>query len=104
MRAIAHYQGEIYTFEVAAGQSVLDAAEAAGLVLPASCHSGVCTTCASKLRSGSVSQPDAMGISPELQEAGYALICISQALSDIEFDADREDEVYELQFGSQSRK
>ncbi len=44
-----------------------------------------------------------MGISPELQAEGYALICVSQALSDLEFDADREDEVYELQFGARSR-
>lgn len=104
MRAIAHYQGETYTFDVAEGQSILDAAESAGFKLPASCHSGVCTTCSSRIRSGSVSQPDAMGISPELQEKGYALICVSQALSDIEFDTDCEDEVYELQFGVQTRK
>jgi ferredoxin len=47
---------------------VLAAAEAAGVPLPSSCCSGVCTTCAAKLSSGSVHQPDAMGVKADLRE------------------------------------
>ncbi len=40
-----------------------------------------------------------MGLSPDLQEQGYALLCVSHAKSDLEVETQDEDEVYELQFG-----
>jgi ferredoxin len=40
-----------------------------------------------------------MGLSPQLQSQGYALLCVSYALSDLEVETQDEDEVYELQFG-----
>ena len=44
-------------------------------------------------------QPEAMGLSPELQQKGYALLCVSYPCSDLEVETQDEDEVYELQFG-----
>ena len=40
-----------------------------------------------------------MGLSPELRDRGYALLCVSYARSDMEVETQDEDEVYELQFG-----
>jgi ferredoxin len=95
----ASLDGTLHTFPCRADQTVLAAAEAAGVPLPSSCCSGVCTTCAAKLTSGSVNQADAMGVKAELREQGYALLCVSYPLSDLELLAGQEDALYEAQFG-----
>jgi len=91
--------GARHTFSARADQTILAAAEAAGIDLPNSCCSGVCTTCAALLRSGSVHQPDAMGVKAELQQQGYALLCVSFPRSDLEVLGGQEDALYETQFG-----
>ncbi|MFM7362788.1 MAG: 2Fe-2S iron-sulfur cluster-binding protein [Cyanobium sp.] len=95
----ASLDGTRHSFSCRADQTVLAAAEAAGVPLPSSCCAGVCTTCAAKLLSGSVHQPDAMGVKAELQEQGYALLCVSYPRSDLELLAGQEDALYEAQFG-----
>ena len=95
----AQLNGTSHTFPCHADQTVLAAAEAAGVPLPSSCCSGVCTTCAARLTSGSVHQPDAMGVKAELRDQGYALLCVSYPLSDLELLAGQEDALYEAQFG-----
>jgi ferredoxin len=67
--------------------------------LPSSCCSGVCTTCAALLRSGTVHQPDAMGVKAERQARGYALLCVSYPRSDLDLLAGQEEALYEAQFG-----
>ena len=91
--------GETKQFTAAADQTVLDAAKAAGVDLPSSCCAGVCTTCAAKIVSGTVVQPDAMGLSPEIMEQGFALLCVSYPRSDLKIEPGQEDTVYHLQFG-----
>lgn len=91
--------GAVHTFPCSSDQTVLAAAEAAGVPLPSSCTAGVCTTCAAVLRSGSVHQPDAMGVNPELREQGYALLCVAYPRSDLDVLAGQEDALYEAQFG-----
>ena len=91
--------GNRHTFSCRDDQTVLAAAEAAGVELPSSCCSGVCTTCAALLRSGSVHQPDAMGVKAELQEQGYALLCVSYPRSDLDVLGGQEDALYQIQFG-----
>ena len=78
---------------------ILQNAENQGLVLPFSCRNGACTACAVRVISGELHQPEAMGLSLELQKQGYALLCVSYPRSDIEVETQDEDEVYELQFG-----
>ena len=95
----ASLKGANHTFACRPDQTVLAAAEAAGVPLPSSCCSGVCTTCAAKLVSGTVHQPDAMGVRAELREQGYALLCVSYPRSDLELLAGQEDALYEAQFG-----
>ncbi|GFH26310.1 2Fe-2S ferredoxin-type domain-containing protein [Haematococcus lacustris] len=44
-------------------------------------------------------QPEALGISKELKEQGYGLMCVGYPLTDLVLETVSEDEVYELQFG-----
>jgi ferredoxin len=96
---VAELDGTLHTFACRDDQTVLAAAEQAGVPLPSSCCSGVCTTCAALIRQGSVHQPDAMGVKSELREKGYALLCVSFPRSDLELLAGQEDALYEAQFG-----
>ncbi|MEM6449675.1 MAG: 2Fe-2S iron-sulfur cluster-binding protein [Cyanobacteria bacterium P01_D01_bin.105] len=94
-----NHQGTVHSIQVPDDQTVLDAAQAAGLDLPTSCNSGVCTTCAALITEGSVNQEDGMGVSPELQADGYALLCVAFPTSDLKIETEKEDEVYARQFG-----
>jgi ferredoxin len=91
--------GEEYTVEVPEDRYILQTAEQQGAKLPFSCRNGACTSCAVKIISGEIYQPEAMGLSPKLQEQGYALLCVSYPRSNLEVETQEEDEVYEMQFG-----
>lgn len=98
-----HHQGDTYTIQVPADKIILEAACAAGIDLPSSCNAGVCTTCAAQILEGTVEQSDGMGVSPELQKR-YALLCVSYPRSDLKIETEKEDDVYQLQFGLQQRR
>ncbi|MEB3290755.1 MAG: 2Fe-2S iron-sulfur cluster-binding protein [Leptolyngbya sp.] len=93
------HQGTTTTISVPEDQTVLDAAQAAGLNLPTSCGAGVCTTCAALVLEGQVDQADGMGVSPDLQAQGYALLCVAYPRSDLKIETEKEDIVYQKQFG-----
>jgi ferredoxin len=40
-----------------------------------------------------------MGISPELQAEGYALLCVAYPRSDLKLETEKEEIVYQRQFG-----
>lgn len=88
-----------YQVEVPEDRYILKTAEQQKAVLPFSCRNGACTACAVKVISGELAQPEAMGLSPKLQEDGYALLCVSYPRSDLVVETQDEDEVYEMQFG-----
>ena len=88
-----------YTLKVPEDRYILLSAEEQGYQLPFSCRNGACTSCAVRILSGEVYQPEAVGLSPELRKKGYALLCVSYPKSDLEVETQDEDEVYELQFG-----
>ena len=88
-----------YTLQVPEDSYILQSAETQGVELPFSCRNGACTTCAVRVHRGEIYQPEAMGLSLELQKQGYALLCVSYARSDLEVETQDEDQVYELQFG-----
>ena len=96
------HQGSTQTIQVAENQNILDAARNAGIDLPISCSAGVCTTCAAQISEGEVEQSEGMGLSPDLQAEGYALLCVSYPRSDIKLDSNKEEEVYARQFGQPS--
>ena len=88
-----------YKVNVAEDQYILETAEQQDAKLPFLCRNGACTSCAVKVISGELDQPEAMGLSPKLKEKGYALLCVSYPCSDLEVETQDEDEVYEMQFG-----
>lgn len=96
------HQNKTHTIEVPESQTILQAATEAGIELPFSCSAGVCTTCAAQIISGDVEQSEGMGVSPELQKEGYALLCVSYPRSDIKLETEKEEEVYQRQFGQPS--
>ncbi len=89
----------LHTVQIPEDRYILQTAENQGVPLPFACRNGACTTCAVRVVSGEVYQPEAMGLSPDLQRQGYALLCVSYPRSDLKVETQDEDEVYELQFG-----
>jgi ferredoxin len=97
---IHNRQRETYHLvEVPEDQYILQTAEEQGVNLPFSCRNGACTACAVRVVSGELEQPEAMGLSPQLRQQGYALLCVSYPCSELQVETQDEDEVYELQFG-----
>ena len=74
-----------HQFPVEPGQTVLDAALAAGIVLPYSCRNGACSTCKGKVVSGEfdAGQYPAQILSPEELADGYTLFCQARPESDL---------------------
>ncbi|MDY6784122.1 MAG: 2Fe-2S iron-sulfur cluster-binding protein [Cyanobacteriota bacterium] len=97
-----NHQGSTYTLEVPEDRKILDVALEQGIDLPSSCTAGVCTTCAAQLLEGKVDQSEAMGVSPELQKEGYVLLCVAYARSPLKMVSEKEDEIYQRQFGQPS--
>jgi ferredoxin len=93
------HQGNTHTLEIPEDKLILQAAYDAGVDLPSSCNAGVCTTCAAQILEGEVDQTDGMGVSPELQAQGYVLLCVAYPRSNLKIETEKEEEVYERQFG-----
>lgn len=91
--------GKHHELQVPSDRYILHCVENQGADMPFSCRNGACTACAVRVISGDLIQPEAMGLSPQLQRQGYALLCVSYAQSDLVVETQDEDEVYELQFG-----
>lgn len=93
------HQGNTHTIQVSEEQTILQAAYDAGIDLPSSCNAGVCTTCAAQILQGEVDQSDGMGVSPSLQSEGYVLLCVAYPRSDLKIESEKEEMVYQRQFG-----
>jgi ring-1,2-phenylacetyl-CoA epoxidase subunit PaaE len=63
------------------GDSLLDAAAAAGIDLPFACKGGVCSTCRTKVVAGSVEMAENYALEPAELAAGYVLACQSRPTS-----------------------
>ncbi|KAL6893661.1 hypothetical protein ACP4OV_007759 [Aristida adscensionis] len=90
-------RGVVHEFVVP--EYILHTAEAQDITLPFACRHGCCTSCAVRIKSGQIRQPEALGISAELKDKGYALLCVGFPTCDVEVETQDEDEVYWLQFG-----
>lgn len=74
------------SFEVPAGEPVLEAADRAGVILPHECRFGGCGTCRVKVLEGRVGYEDdelPMGLNEAEHAEGYALMCQARAHSDL---------------------
>ena len=76
-----------FGFDTAPGQTLLRAADAAGIELPSSCRNGTCRTCLCRLRSGEVRHTiDWPGLSAEEKTEGWILPCVAEPLTDVVLD------------------
>ncbi|GFP99141.1 ferredoxin-1 [Phtheirospermum japonicum] len=115
-------RGTVHEFFVPEDQYILHTAEDQNITLPFACRHGCCTSCAVRVKSGQLRQPEALGISAELRSKsalghgvgtssrfsyfpdngftvslqtskyGYALLCVGFPLSDLEVETQDEDE------------
>jgi len=69
------------TLKVGSGQSILDAAEEAGLKVLASCRAGVCGTCDVDVLGGTPDHRDSVLSADERESNEFMLVCISRSLS-----------------------
>ena len=76
--ALEWEQGRTERLEVAADETVVDAAEAAGIGLPYGCLYGACGTCTARVLDGAVRhrQPP-RALKDRHRESGYVLLCVA---------------------------
>ncbi|WP_374569006.1 2Fe-2S iron-sulfur cluster-binding protein [Ideonella sp.] len=73
---------------IAPGQSLLEAAQAAGVRLPRSCRNGSCRACRCKLLQGAVHyRIDWPGLLAEEKAEGWILPCVALPDGDVTIDA-----------------
>ena len=72
------------------GQTILDAALAAGIDWPYGCSHGMCGACKARLLTGTVDMRDvsSFALFDDEIEAGYILTCSSRPTSDLELTFD----------------
>jgi ferredoxin-NADP reductase/mono/diheme cytochrome c family protein len=69
------------------GQTLLEAAAAAGVDIPSACRQGQCGTCKTRLLSGDVQMAADQGLDAESKARGYVLTCVGRAVGSVRLDA-----------------
>lgn len=75
------------SFAVGGGETILEAAFAAGIRLPFSCLVGGCMACRKRLLAGEVAMETPHGLSPAAQQEGWVLLCRSRPRGPVVIDA-----------------
>jgi ring-1,2-phenylacetyl-CoA epoxidase subunit PaaE len=73
--------GDEYKVSVPPQKSILEAALDAGVDMPYSCQSGLCTACRGQCTSGKVKMDEDEGLSEKEIKEGYVLTCVSHPLT-----------------------
>lgn len=77
------------SFSQAEGQTILDAAAKAGVVLPYSCKTGRCSTCKCKVLKGqSLAKVDELGLSDAEKADGWVLSCARTATTELSVEVE----------------
>ena len=89
-----------HTLTVAEDETIYEAALAKGIQLPIACKYGGCITCAAKLLSGKVRQPNATALNRRQSKLGYILLCVAYPTADCVLDVGVEshDQLYQNPF------
>ena len=87
-------------FEVKGSKPLLSELRSQGLDLPYGCQYGGCITCAAKLISGKLHQPNATALKTVQKKKGYVLLCVSRPRSDciLEVGVETHDKLYQNPF------
>jgi ferredoxin-NADP reductase len=73
------------TMPIAAGQTLLEAAELAGVALESLCRAGICGTCGTRVTEGDVACPSD-ALSADERANGFVLACVATAHSNCTID------------------
>lgn len=75
--------GSVETITAEPGQTVVDAAEAAGVAVPYGCLYGACATCTAQVLDGELTHAEPpRGLKERALEADYVLACIATPETD----------------------
>ncbi len=74
--------GEQHEIEIQSSRPILEQALEAGIDMPYSCQSGLCTACRAKCHEGEVDTSEAEGLTSAELDEGYVLTCVGKALTD----------------------
>jgi ferredoxin len=69
------------------GKTVLETAEANGILIPSSCRRGQCGTCAVRMLGGVVRMDTEDGLTPDQKESGYVLACVGHPEGTVKLDS-----------------
>jgi ferredoxin-NADP reductase len=72
------------TIKARAGEPLMNSLERTGIVLPASCRSGACSLCRTRLISGNIFHPPGVQLRKSDRQYGYIHPCMAYPLSDLE--------------------
>jgi ferredoxin len=76
-----------FEFDIAPDQTLVHAADDAGVELPSSCRNGTCRTCICRLLDGEVRHAiEWPGLSAEEKAEGWILPCVALPLGDVTLD------------------
>ena len=75
------------TSAVLKGQTLLEAAAAAGVEIPSACRQGQCGTCKTRLVNGNVRMTAEHGLDAESRARGFVLTCVGHAEGNVRLDA-----------------
>jgi ferredoxin len=76
-----------FSFDCDAGQTLLQAADAAGIELQSSCRNGSCRTCLCRLVSGEIRyRIEWPGVSVDEKAEGWILPCVAEPVGDVVLD------------------
>ncbi|XP_038724996.1 ferredoxin C 2, chloroplastic-like isoform X3 [Tripterygium wilfordii] len=67
-------RGAVHEFLVPEDQYILHTAESQNVTLPFACRHGCCTSCAVRVKSGQIRQPEALGIFASTKFSRYKLV------------------------------
>ncbi|MSO75435.1 MAG: 2Fe-2S iron-sulfur cluster binding domain-containing protein [Alphaproteobacteria bacterium] len=82
--------GTLHRVDVAASETIIEAASRAGLQLPFACKGGMCCTCRARLVAGTVDMATNYSLEPWELAAGFVLTCQSRPTSpSVELDYDQ---------------
>lgn len=94
---------EAFSLKVPEDRFIFSYFEEQGIDLPirnkdSMCREGCCTTCAARVQQGEVAMNEPLGLSKQMKDEGYALICSSCPQSAVVLRLQDEDEVYRKQW------